>query len=555
MVGVGLPATAALAAYVAGVNDPSAPAWSLIAVVTAIAYAIATRLPIGASAAMVALVGACVAGIAGVLLARDSSTAMIALLALILVTLVLPAARRPRAMEWIAWAAIAPLVGLAAVRWIPAVGAWPTAQSLSVALLAVGTVLVLGAALADMRGRGWVPALLPARTPDWPPWVLGELEWFAGMVFAWSLVGDPLGVQLTLAAAGVALAFAVVTRVGALTAVAGSIALIAVLRLLEDSLLEHPWTLAVACAVLAVVSVVLNAATSERRWWARWDLPVAGVAHLTAIVAALLAVDTGTVDTNFAILGVIALAVTVWLRRQVPLAMTYACMGSVLFVIAAAVAGPGWLSLVLAAVAAAFSVAAVRMQGVGRWILLWLGALTGLAAWLAFATYLHLEPQSFVDATGLGAGALAVALARPSPRTCGGSALGHNVGWHGGRRRCCRDDGPRGAVGRRGTVADERRRGRPALGERGHSGHPALAGRRVRHRREADARRWAAVLGPGVHAAAEGELLALADADTTQAVIWLCVTSRPRPLPPCCCSDPRTGRSGPAPRSSSVHWR
>ena len=221
MAGIGLPATAALAAYVSGVSAPSAPAWSLIAVVTAIVYAIATRLPIGARAATVALAGACVAGVVGAILARDSTTAMIALLALVVVTLVLPAARRPMAMVWIAWAAVAPLVGLAVERWLPAVDAWPTEQSLATVLLVVGSVLGVGAAIADMRGRGWVPALLPTRAPHWPPWVLGELEWFAGMAFAWSLVDDPLGVQLTLAASGVALVFALVTRVGAFTAVAG----------------------------------------------------------------------------------------------------------------------------------------------------------------------------------------------------------------------------------------------------------------------------------------------------------------------------------------------
>lgn len=525
MAGVGLPATAALAAYVSGVSDPSAPAWSLTAVVTAIAYAIATRLPIGARAAMVALVGACVAGVAGVLLARDSSTAMIALLALILMTLLLPADRRPMAMAWIAWAAIAPLVGLAAERWIPAVDAWPTAQSLSVVLLVAGTVLGVGAAIADLRGRGWVPALLPSRAPHWPPWVLGELEWFAGMVFAWSLVGDPLGVQLTLAAGGVALVFAVVTRVGVLTVVAGSVAVMALLRLLEDSLLERPWTLAVACAVLVVASVVLNAATSERRWWARWDFPVAGVAHLTAIVAALVAVDTGTVDTNFAALGAIALAGVVWLRRQVPLAITYACIATALFLIAAAVAGPGWLSLVLAALSVAFSAVAARLQGVGRWMLQWSGALAGLAAWLAFATYLDLDPQSFVDATCMGSGALVLALAvllrvravdRTWAITWGGMAAGVAV------------------VATMAPTA-------VSLG-----GEPSLMGDDVAAQLSVSAATVATALVLAVACAiaakplvagglrymaavfallAEGELLSLTTAGSTEAVIWLCVTS------------------------------
>ena len=178
-------------------------------------------------------------------------------------------------------------------------------------------------------------------------------------------------------ASGVALVFALVTRVGAFTAVAGSIALMALLRLQEDALLERPWTLAVACAVLVVVSAALSAGTSERRWWARWDLPVAGVAHLTGVVAALLALDTGTVETTFAALGAIALAGAVRLRRQAWLAVAYACGSALLFLIAAAVAGPGWLALVLVALAAALSAAAVRVQGVGRWLLQWSGRWPG----------------------------------------------------------------------------------------------------------------------------------------------------------------------------------
>ena len=299
----------------------------------------------------------------------------------------------------------------------------------------------------------------------------------------------------------------------------------ALLRLQEDALLERPWTLAVACAVLVVVSAALNAGTSERRWWARWDLPVAGVAHLTGVVAALLALDTGTVETTFAALGAIALAGAVWLRRQAWLAVAYACGSALLFLIAAAVAGPGWLALVLVALAAALSAAAVRVQGVGRWLLQWSGALAGLAAWLAFATYLELDPQPFVDATCLGAGALVLALAvllrvrvldRTWVITWGGIAAGAALV---------------------ATIVPAE----VSLGE-----VPSLIGGDVAAQLSVSAATVAApvllslacavaakplvvgglrYLAAALAIVAVGELLTLTGADATQAVLWLCATS------------------------------
>ena len=79
-------------------------------------------------------------------------------------------------MTWVSWAVVAPLVGLLAAQTWPWFDAQPGEHTVAFTLAAVGSVLLVGAAATDLRGRPWAPRLLPSHRWALPPAAIGAAD-------------------------------------------------------------------------------------------------------------------------------------------------------------------------------------------------------------------------------------------------------------------------------------------------------------------------------------------------------------------------------------------
>jgi len=110
LVAIGVPVTVALALDVAGWLRMDT-AWApMVLVVTALCYACVSRLHTPNRIAATLAWGAFAAGV-GASITTQARPAAVGLAALILAVLLLPADRRVGLHTWVAWAAVAPLVG------------------------------------------------------------------------------------------------------------------------------------------------------------------------------------------------------------------------------------------------------------------------------------------------------------------------------------------------------------------------------------------------------------------------------------------------------------
>ncbi len=411
---VGLPVTVGLAldrARVLGLDDP----WLvLVPALAALAYALLTRLPVPGTVPVVSAWAAWVAALVAPLAADDDLTAGIGLAAVPTAVLLLRPDRRHAVMRWTAWIAVAPTVGLLAHASWPWVSGRSAELVAALTLLVVGSALLVGATLLDLRSRTWEPRWRPSRTGAVAPLVVGLAELTAALVVAVGLTATEAG-WICAGAAVTLVATAVLARVGPLAAPAAVVGWASFILLAPEPVRSTSWT------HLGVVLVLLGGAELLTRWgdrtpwWARADLPLLLSTIPPAVAALVVSIDTTAQDATFAAVGALCLAVGARLRRSVLAATGLDVVGVVLVLVGAAGAGSGWLALALAALSLALTALAVVTTGALRTAAQLGGALAAVTAWVAATDWLELTGQVRLDTSAVAAGAvtlLAAAVAR-----------------------------------------------------------------------------------------------------------------------------------------------
>ncbi len=311
-------------------------------------------------------------------------------------------------MIWVAWLAPAPAVGLIArVAW-PWLGDQPLGAAAAVTLVAVGSVLLVGAAAADLRGRAWVPRLRPAQ--DWavPPVIVGVAEVAGALVLAaFVTTGSAAGAVLLTAATAV-LAAAVLSRAGALSGVSALVAWWALVRLAGASLELRPWLAALTALGLLLAAQAFSGTGPRAPWWARWDLPLLIAAAPVAGTGVALAGVGPVANLTLVAIGAEFVAVAVRLRRQAAVALTLGAVGSGLALGGAALAGSGWLALALFVLSVVLTVLGAVTEGPARPGFQGGGVVAALAAWRTAISWLDWPDQVSVEVTAVVAAVVAV---------------------------------------------------------------------------------------------------------------------------------------------------
>ena len=406
-----IPATALLLLDASGAVAVTSPWAPVVLAVTALAYAAAARLRTTDVVATTLTYAACAGSLAAPALTTEELPALVALLALVAAVIVLPRARRPVAMPWFAWAAVAPIVALVLLRDPSVYTGVATSLAFSATVLGVGSILLLSAMAADLRGRAWSSVWRPSRPEYLPVAVLGAAEVLAGVAVATATVPSTTAGRLTAVLVAVLVATAVLARAWSLVGAAAATAWMAVLQLRGDDVLHAPWFAVVVTVLLLAGAELAQRVVHDGRWWVRTDWLLASVAHVTAFTA-LLAAGTGTsFSLTYLAIGLLAVGIAARMHHYPIVAADYAVVGDALVIAGAANAGAGWLALALAVTSVACSVLATRAVAVARWSLLVAGALTALAAWLSVAAWLGWTPEEVVDRTVLLGAALALLMA------------------------------------------------------------------------------------------------------------------------------------------------
>ena len=408
LVALGVPVTVALTLDVMTWLRMDSVWASMVLAVTAISYALASRLHLPGRIAATLAWGAFAAGI-GASITPQPRPAAVGLAALMLAVLLLPADRRVRLQSWVAWAALAPLVGLVAIEVSPWFAAQPSTSAVVITLVGVGGLLLIGGAATDLRFGGWLPHYLPRRESLWPAVVLGVLELSAGLLLALLAVPTRTAGWVSAASAIVLLVTGVLTRVGllgGLAAVLGWWALLLVVGTDSETL---------SLIGVLVVAVVLAAAELLHRlvpggtWWSRWDAPLPLAAVPVAVTALALSAGGQTFAATSVLLGVECWAVALRLHAIAWVLLTLGAAGTGLVLVGAATASSGWLALALLVLAIGLTIVAVRSSGrTSLWFQLG-GAAAAGAAWLATLNWVDWTAQQSVDTTAVGAGLLAFA--------------------------------------------------------------------------------------------------------------------------------------------------
>jgi hypothetical protein len=407
MVG-GLPPLVLMAADLAGLlqgparQQRSVLALALLALVeAAVAGRLAARRPL---AVVLGLAGVVVSA-AGIALAIPDRWSLIAALAAAVgvVPLLGPALRWP-ALRWWAWSLTAPLAILLAERaglegnWLRAVlGVW-------------GALLLLGGLLLDDLRAG---RRAPGRWLRLPwlqaPVVLGAFGLAVAIASA-TVESATVLAAWCLAGAACALVAAVQLRAGAVSGLGWALLTVALAVPEWGDRPLHPWLGVLWAAVLVGSSWLLERRERSRDPWLRWDLAPLVVAHGVAVAAvAQAAVWSGArVDVALTVSGVglLACVVAVW-RRGSP----WAFAGIALTLAGGAVAGPGWLALVLAGTTVGTALAAARSDHPLRRGLQVCSVLAGGGAWLELLEWASWASEFAIALTALTAGAVACGIA------------------------------------------------------------------------------------------------------------------------------------------------
>ncbi|MEW1952591.1 hypothetical protein [Terrabacter sp. NPDC080008] len=450
LLAAGIPAVLLLTADRAGLLALADPWSSALLTAVAVAYAVATRarLPERVSVAAawsaygLALVAPVVASTvtpgvapvvarvgASVLATQNRVPTAVALVGIVLAVAGLSAERRPLVMTWTAWLAPAPAVLLLAQQLSPWFAGQPLGLQGAMVLVAVGSVLLVGAAGADLRGRDWQPRLSPSIRALLAPATVGAAEVAAAVVLAAverTAVEGALAGWVTVTAAVALLVTAVLARVGALAGVAVVVAWLGAVELATVQLEGRPWIVAAAAAGLLAAAQVLSwrsPAPAGVRWWARWDLAALLAAVPVALTGAVLGATTAGAAGDLTLVAVGAECAVVAARlRRIPLVpQALVTVGAALVLLGADRAGPGWFALALLVLSVALTTMAAAAAPPARQVLRAAAVLGAGWAWLSALGWLDWSAQREVDLTALAAavlasGAVVLALIRRTDR-------------------------------------------------------------------------------------------------------------------------------------------
>jgi hypothetical protein len=407
---VGLPASVALVLDRSGILPMEDP-WSVsVLAATALAYAALTRVRLPSRVLGIAAWAGFGSSVAASLLAEERLPAVVSVAAVPLAVTLIRPSRRHVVMIWTAWLALTPMAGLLALEyssWFVSLS-WNGAAA--VCLVGVGSVLLVGAAVGDLRGRSWTPRLTPEHEWARAPILLGGAQLVAGVaVAAADLTSDVSGWAFAAAAAAV-LVTAALSRAGVLSGVAALLGWASVLALATSAIESQPWIAVVAALGILLAAELLSRLPVNARWWSRWDVPLLAAAAPVAVTALVAASGGPAAAATFTAVGAEFIAVAARLRRRLVGAVALAAIGAALVLWGAALAGNGWLALALLALSASLSGLAIMTSSTEiRLDLQIAGAGAALAAWRVGSDWLLLSDQRAVEIAAVGASVLSVA--------------------------------------------------------------------------------------------------------------------------------------------------
>lgn len=435
----GLPVTVSVLLEVTGALPLANPWANAVPATAAVAYAAATRFALparvgrtlswgGLVAGLVASAGPFGASLVGVhvnpapgaasttlgLVLAERSPAIAGLASVILAVLLVRPDRSRPAFTWTAWAAVFPLTGLVTAQAWPTFAALPGATASALTLVAVGGLMLVSAAAADLSGRSWAPREKPSHRGLVAPVSMGALGVVLGLATALAALPPRPAGWVTLIAAVALLATGLCSRAGVLAGASVFLGWLAALLLVGPELAARPWVATLAALALMLVAQAFSALkswSSRSPQWARWDLPLLVAAAPVGASGPILAAGGTWSGAMLAALGAEALAVAVRFRRTPVAAVPVGGAGAGLLLIGAGSEGPGWLALALLGLALLASGVAVLVEPPARLALQIAGAAAGVGAWRALTEWLGWSDQQSVDVAALWAAGLALGLA------------------------------------------------------------------------------------------------------------------------------------------------
>jgi hypothetical protein len=377
---------------------------------TAVVYAASTRLvkvaparlTLGWTAFGLAVLAALVAP---TYLPPTNLPTVVGCASVIVAVLLLPNTDRVAPMTWTAWVALAPLTFSLLSAGFDRFDRLDPTRAWSSVLVGVGGAMLLIGTAVDLRDRGWVTRLLPARPLLLPVMVVGAAEVVLSQALALAVPRDPGG-WLMVAGAVVVLGVALLLRVGSLSCVALVLGWFGAVRLSFERVETSPWIAVTVATALLVVAEILHRALADRTWWSRWDLPVLVSAAPVATTALWAAADGDGFSWTYFSVGLMCAVVAGRLYRTVEASASLAGVGTVLMFTGTANAGPGWVALLLLAYAVGCTAAAMVAAAPWKYVLQLGGAVLALASWLAALAWLDWSDQRSFDVTVAVAGAV-----------------------------------------------------------------------------------------------------------------------------------------------------
>lgn len=277
-------------------------------------------------------------------------------------------------------------------------------------VVAVGAALLVGALALDLPSRGWQPRILPGPHSLQAMGLAGGLWLGVAVVSQMNPESEPRG-EVVLAAAAAVLGAAVLAKAGAIGACAVVLGWIGVVIMAHDQLRDHPWAAAPVAAVLLGVAELATRAGVDRRWWSRWDVPLAVAAAPVGLTALVHAVDSRQIPVAFCLIGLLSMATGGRLRGRSRLNDPLLWSGTVLALVGTAHASAGWAALALLTLGGIHTVLAARADGPSRLAGQVGGAVAVVLAWLAFCGSLTWQTPAVAAATSLVSGGMALTVA------------------------------------------------------------------------------------------------------------------------------------------------
>ena len=290
---------------------------------------------------------------------------------------------RWKPLAWIAWADT--LVLVLKTAQTAGVGT----DRLHLVSLGWGALLLVGGLTVDDIRNGRRDAGTLVRT--WwlqPAVVLGALAVPVSLTPVF-LEGPEIYGWWTLAAAAFSLIVAVQLRAGSVTFVTHGLLAVSILALAPEEFTSEPWHLVAISGVLVLVSWLADRLQGPADWWSRWDLAPLVVAHVVAVYAITQSLLGLEVLATMLAFGLFSLVVAAWKSHR-----AWVEAGNALLVVAAIDAGPGWLTMALAATSLRGATMAYLTRSNRRASY---QAIAVVAAGLAWLSFLGAQDMTFLE--------------------------------------------------------------------------------------------------------------------------------------------------------------